>query len=72
MKLPSKKQIEKLRREYPIGTKLRLISMADEQASPKGTIGEVSHIDDIGTIHMKWNNGSSLGLIIEKDKFEKV
>ncbi|MCC8013648.1 MAG: DUF4314 domain-containing protein [Eubacterium sp.] len=72
MKLPSKKQIEKLRREYPIGTRLRLISMADEQAPPKGTIGEVSHIDDIGTIHMKWNNGSSLGLIVGKDKFEKV
>lgn len=72
MKLPSKKQVEKIKRQYPIGTKLRLISMADEQAPPKGTIGEVSHIDDIGTIHMKWNNGSSLGLIVGKDKFEKV
>ena len=33
------------------------------QAPPSGTIGTVTCVDDIGTIHMMWNNGSSLGLV---------
>lgn len=37
-----------------------------------GTIGEVTHIDDLGSIHMKWQNGSSLALIPEVDSFKVV
>ena len=37
---------------------------------PAGTIGIVDHVDDAGTIHMIWENGSSLGLIEGEDKFE--
>ena len=37
-----------------------------------GTIGEVIHIDDMGSIHMKWQNGSSLALIPEVDSFKAV
>ena len=36
------------------------------------TIGEVTHIDDLGSIHMKWQNGSSLALIPEVDSFKVV
>ena len=39
---------------------------------PAGTIGIVDHIDDAGTIHMKWENGSSLGLIEGQDQFEVI
>lgn len=39
---------------------------------PAGTIGIVDHVDDAGTIHMKWENGSSLGLIEGQDKFEVI
>ena len=35
-----------------------------------GTIGVVTHIDDLGSIHMKWQNGSSLALIPEVDSFK--
>lgn len=64
--------IERLKKLYPVGTKVKLIEMADVQAPPEGTIGEVDYIDDIGTIHVKWSNGSSLGLIIGEDKFEII
>lgn len=64
--------VEKLRKLYPVGTKVKLIEMADSQSPPEGTIGEVDYIDDIGTIHVKWSNGSSLGLIIGEDKFEII
>lgn len=53
----------RLRKIYPPGTKIKLIKMEDVQAPPSGTIGTVTCVDDIGTIHMKWNNGSSLGLV---------
>jgi hypothetical protein len=64
------KQLETLRKQYPAGTKVRLISMTDEPYPvPSGTVGEVTYVDDIGSIHVRWQNGSSLALIPESDKF---
>ena len=37
-----------------------------------GTVGEVTHIDDAGSIHMRWENGSSLALIPKIDSFQTV
>ena len=68
----TEKRIEELRKTYPEGTKLRLISMDDKQAPQPGTIGTVDFIDDVGTIHMRWKTGSSLGLIPGTDMFEVV
>ena len=31
-----------------------------------------THIDDAGSIHMRWENGSSLALIPEIDSFQTV
>lgn len=59
------------RKTYPPGTKIKLIKMEDVQAPPSGTIGTVTCVDDIGTIHMKWSNGSSLGLVPD-DEFVMV
>ena len=71
MKFPNKNYLEQLRKQYPVGTKIRLISMRDEKYPIlPGTIGEVTHIDDVGSIHMKWQNGSSLALIPEVDSFK--
>lgn len=64
--------IEKLREEYPVDTKIKLIYMEDIQAVPPGTCGKVTGVDSAGTIHMKWENGSSLGLIPEEDNFVKL
>ena len=73
MKFPNKEYIEQLRKKYPVGTKIQLISMCDEKYPVlPGTIGEVTHIDDMGSIHMKWQNGSSLALIPEVDSFKVV
>lgn len=73
MKVPNKKYIEQLRKKYPVGTKIQLISMRDEKYPVlPGTVGEVTHIDDIGSIQMKWQNGSSLALIPEIDSFKVV
>lgn len=64
--------VNKLRKLYPKGTIVRLIKMDDFQASPVGTLGKVEKIDDAGTIHVHWQNGSGLGLIPEEDEFEII
>ena len=67
MKNISKKLLEDLRERYPQGTRVELIRMDDAQAPPIGTKGTVTAVDDIGTIHVKWDNGSSLGVAYGED-----
>ena len=70
MQFPNKAYLEQLRKQYPKGTKLQMITMRNEKyPGPPGTVGEVTHIDDMGSIHMKWENGSSLAIIPEVDSF---
>ena len=38
-------------------------------AVPPNTTGTISYVDDIGTIHIDWENGSTLGLNFEIDEF---
>lgn len=63
-------KIDNLKKMYPAGTRVRLIHMNDKYAPPKGTTGTVWHVDDIGTIHVNWDNGQGLGLVIGEDEFE--
>ena len=68
----TKDMLETLRVKYPEGTRVILVSMDDEQAPPIGTCGNVDHIDDMGTIHIKWDTGSSLGVVPWEDEIEIV
>ena len=72
MKYPNKEKIEMLRKLYPVGTKVELLAMDDQQAPPVGTIGEVIAVDDMGHLVMQWQNGSGLNLIPGVDSFRKV
>ena len=65
----TKMQLENLKALYPKHTKVQLVHMRDEYAPPEGTIGYVTSIDDMGTIHVNWQNGSSLGLVEGVDIF---
>lgn len=68
----SKETKDKLKEMYPIGTRIALIKMEDEQAPKVGTIGTVCGVDDIGSLLVKWDNGSSLNVLFETDKVEKI
>ena len=72
MKIISRQEVENLRTQYSAGTVVRLIWMDDIQAPPPGTKGIVRYVDDIGTIHVRWETGSSLGVVYGMDKIEKV
>lgn len=65
-------KIEKIKKQYPKGTEIELISMNDPQPVPSGTHGIVDFVDDIGTIFVKWENGSSLGLLVGEDEFKVI
>lgn len=61
------------KRQYPPGTRLELIEMNDPHAPvPTGTRGTVELVDAMGTIHMKWDNERTLGLIPGEDQFRKL
>ena len=68
MKNISKKLLEDLRERYPEGTRVELVRMEDPQAPPVGTKGTVTAVDDIGTIHVNWDTGSSLGIAYGEDQ----
>ena len=67
MRIPSKQKIENLRALYKRGTRVRLDEMDDRHAPPIGTEGTVLCVDDIGSIHVKWDNGSMLAVVSGKD-----
>jgi len=41
--------------------------MDDPQAPPIGTKGTVTGVDDIGSIMVKWENGSGLHVVFGED-----
>ena len=72
MTIITREEVERLRQQYPAGTVVKLVRMDDSQAPPPGTKGTVRYVDDIGTIHVSWETGSSLGIVYGMDKIEKV
>ena len=61
---PSQKEVERIKEQYPVGTRIELISMDDPLAPiESGMKGTVDKVDDIGTLHMKWDNGRTLGIV---------
>ena len=57
-----------LRDKYKPNTRVELDYMDDPQAPPVGTQGTVLGVDDIGSIMVKWDNGSGLNVIYGEDK----
>ena len=71
-RFPSRETVERLRGEYPAGALVELVRMDDTQAPPIGTIGRVIAVDDIGTIHVAWSTGSSLGVAFGQDECRRI
>ena len=72
MRIPSKETVERMKKAYPEGTIVELVSMDDIQAPPIGTKGRVTGVDDTGSIMVSWDNGSSLNVVYGEDVVRKV
>lgn len=54
---------------------MRLVICDDPHARwlRPGDTGTVTSVDDLGTVHVRWDDGSSLGLVAEAgDEFEII
>jgi hypothetical protein len=71
---PNKAAVERLRQEYPAGTRLELDQpMNDPYAKQKpGDRATVQKVDDAGHILCAWDMGSTLNLIPGVDNFHIV
>lgn len=67
MRTPTKQTIERLRENYPVGRRVVLDYMDDKHAPPVGTLGTVMGVDDIGSIMVRWDNGSLLSVVLGVD-----
>ena len=73
MKTISKETLTMLREKYLSGTRVELVHMDDPYTKlTAGDKGTVKHVDDIGTIHISWDCGSSLGVVYGVDIITKV
>lgn len=68
----SRQIVEKIKTEYPTGTRVELVKMDDMQAPPIGTKGTVIGVDDIGSIMVAWDNGSGLNVVYGEDLCKKI
>ena len=64
----NQKELEELRKKY-LDKRIKCIFMNDPNPIPKDTKGTVQSIDDIGTLHVKWDNGRTLGIVPHEDIF---
>jgi len=72
-KFPSKETVERLRKEYPQGTRVELVRMNDQYSDMKpGQRGFVDFVDDAGTIFCIWTCGSTLGVVYGEDAVIKL
>ena len=70
---PNEEIVEGLRARYPEGARVELIEMNDPYRDmPPGLRGTVVAVDDIGTVHIAWDNGSSLGAAYGVDRIRRI
>ena len=66
-------ELARLRKEYPAGTEAELIEMNDPYRNmPPGLRGVIETIDDAGSAHIQWENGSSLAAIYGVDRYRRI
>lgn len=68
----SRETVKRMRQEYPRGCRVVLVRMDDIQAPPVGTEGTVFGVDDIGSIMVRWDNGSTLSVAYGEDLCRRI
>ena len=63
-------EVEMIKEKFQPGMRILLHEMKGEPRMYDGLEGTIGSVDDIGQIHVRWDNGSSLALNYEEDSFE--
>ena len=70
---PSRQIVERLRKQYPHGTRVELVRMNDPYSRLRpGDKGTVDFVDDTGTLFCVWDCGSTLGVVYGEDIVKKL
>jgi len=65
--------LKQLKEYYMPETRVILIRMSDPYTNLRlGDRGTVTLVDDIGTIHVNWDCGSSLGVVFGEDECRRI
>ena len=65
--------LKQLKEYYTAGTRVILIRMSDPYTNLRqGDRGTVTMVDDIGTVHVNWDRGSTLGVVFGEDYAVKI
>ena len=73
MRFPRRETVDRVKRDYPAGTRVELVHMEDPYTKiPEGTKGTVRCVDDTGTIFVDWDTGSGLGIVYGEDLCRKL
>jgi len=65
--------LKQLKEYYTPGTRVMLIRMSDPYTNLRqGDRGTVTMVDDIGTIHVNWDRGSTLGVVFREDECRRL
>ena len=57
-------------KNQPEGKRIELMTTSEPYTNLRpGDRGTVDFVGDMGTIHVNWDNGSTLGLVPGEDKF---
>lgn len=73
MMFPNKETVDRVRKQYPKGTRVELISMNDPYSTLKpGDQGCVDFVDDTATVFVNWDNGSTLGVVFGEDAIKSL
>ena len=70
----TKERLQALREAYPAGCRVELVHMDDpyNRKLVPGSKGTVKAVDDIGTIHVAWDCGSFLGVVLGEDSCRRT
>lgn len=70
---PNQETVERVRKQYPKGTRVELVSISDPYTDLKpGDKGTVIFVDDTATIFVKWSNNSTLGAVYGEDVIRRL
>jgi len=65
--------LKQLKEYYTAGTRVILIRMSDPYTNLRqGDRGTVTMVDDIGTVHVNWDRGSTLGVVFGEDECRRI
>jgi hypothetical protein len=70
---PSKAAIDARKARYTPGARVELVRCDDPYTKiTPGTKGTVEMVDDCGTVFVKFDSGSTLGMVFEHDEIRKL